>query len=173
MPIFAPSPLFVFLSLELQRFHVPLSQNTHKFQIFVLDFFLVLPTCFVSNPYSGFFFSYRLNSLSHTTTLHPFKLLPHPSFLNLTLFLFLRIFKMFLVTQFHQMSRFVHLTFESTNGRFNGFTISNFDSNLNGQLGCRTMMMMNQWRSTCEVVLVGGGRGCGNGQKKKNRQPTK
>ena len=57
-----------------------------------------------------------LCSIGHTTTLHAFKLLAHTSFLDLALFAFLCIFKVALVTEFHQVSRLVDFALEASEG---------------------------------------------------------
>ena len=67
-----------------------------------------------------------LGPLSHTASLHTFKLEAHTAFLDLALFLLLRIFEVTLVTKFHQMSRLVHLTLETTKGRLDWFPVTDF-----------------------------------------------
>lgn len=75
-----------------------------------------------------------LSSLGHATLVHTFKLLAHTSFLDLANFLLLGVFEITLVTKFHQVSRLVDLTLESTEGTLDGFTITNVDLDIHIEL---------------------------------------
>lgn len=75
-----------------------------------------------------------LSSVGHTTSLHTFKLFAHAALLDLALFTHLGILKVAPVTELHKMSTLVNFTLETTQSRFNGFTISNFHLDIDGQV---------------------------------------
>lgn len=78
-----------------------------------------------------------LGSVGHSASVHTFKLDSHAGLLDLSDLAFLRVFKVTLVTKFHQVPRLVDLTLETTNGALNGLTISHIDLDLDGQFSGR------------------------------------
>lgn len=78
-----------------------------------------------------------LGSVGHSASLHTLKLDSHTGFLDLSLGTLLRILKVTLVTEFHQVTRLVDLTLEATQGALDGLTIADIDLNLDRQLGGR------------------------------------
>jgi hypothetical protein len=73
---------------------------------------------------------FYLSSVGHTTPLHTLKLLAQAAFLNLANDSLLRVLKVALVAKFHQVTRLVHFALKATKSALNGFTIANFDFDL-------------------------------------------
>lgn len=67
---------------------------------------------------------YLLPLLPQPPSLHPLQPLSQPSLNNLPLLTILRVFKVTLGTKVHEMSRFINLTFEATDGGFDGFSFA-------------------------------------------------
>ena len=65
--------------------------------------------------------------LPQFSSLHPLQPLTRTSLNNLPLLKILRIFKVTFVTEVHEMSGLVHLTLETTEGGFDGFTFPELD----------------------------------------------
>lgn len=76
-----------------------------------------------------------LRSLCHAALLHTFKLLAQASFLDLAFLLFLRVFKVASVAQFHQVPRLIDFSLEATEGRLDRFAIPHFNLDFNCQGG--------------------------------------
>lgn len=72
---------------------------------------------------------YYLSPVGHATTLHSLKLFAQTSLLDLSLLLFLRVFKVSHVTKFHQVSTLADLPLESTKGTFDGLSITHHNLN--------------------------------------------
>lgn len=88
---------------------------------------------FSTREFLSFFNTCCLGSVVHAASLHAFELESHASFLDLALPLFLGVFKGTPVTKFHQVTRFVHFAFETTQGRFDRFTITDRNPNVDRQ----------------------------------------
>ncbi len=80
---------------------------------------------------------YNLGSLGHALALHALELLSQASFLNLALLLFLGVFKVSLVAEFHQVSRVGNGPLESAKSGFDGFTVTNIDLDVDIEGGGR------------------------------------
>ena len=65
--------------------------------------------------------------------MHTFKLLAHTSLLDLALLPLLGVFKVTLVTEFHQMPRLVDFTLETTQGAFDGLSVADLNLDTDGK----------------------------------------
>lgn len=72
----------------------------------------------------------QLGSLGHALALHAFKLLSQTSLLDLALLLFLGVFKVSLVAEFHQVSRVGDGSFESAEAGLDGLSVTEIDLDL-------------------------------------------
>jgi hypothetical protein len=75
----------------------------------------------------------QLSLVCHTTSSNPLKLSAHTPFLNLALFLFLRVFKVTSVAKFHHVARLVDFTLESTKCTLDRFTITHINLDFDSQ----------------------------------------
>ena len=72
----------------------------------------------------------QLGSLGHALALHALELLSQASFLDLALLLFLGVFEVSLVAEFHQVSRVGDGSFESAEAGLDGLSITEIDLDL-------------------------------------------
>ena len=108
-------------------------QDTKVIQLFLVllveMMFLISHTCIIitaASPPSD------LSALlPHAPGLHPLHPLHKSSLNDFPLLALLGVFKVASVAKFHEVTRFVHLAFEATEGRLNGFPFPDFDLNVN------------------------------------------
>ena len=88
----------------------------------------------------------------HAASLHAFELGPHASFLDLALPLFLGVFKVTSVTKVHQVSGLVDFTLETTKSRFDGFSITDNNLDIDVQFGRRTGCNVTKYKRRKRLV---------------------